>query len=391
MGRKLDELAQARLAELDEAGRLRRLRPYRREGSHLVRSDGPHLIDFSGNDYLGLSRHPELIARACEWTRRYGAGASASRLVTGTLEAYVAVEERLAAFKGAEAALVFNAGFLANATILPALAELLGDVIVYADRLNHASLHHGIAAAGRRQQRFHHNDLDHLRGLLTRDQAKPGRRLIVTETVFSMDGDRAPLSELVALAEEFGAQLYVDEAHATGILGPQGRGLAAEHPGRIDVVMGTLGKALGGFGAYVVGSRTLTHYLINRCTGFIYSTALPPSVFGTLDAALDLVPAMDAERARVRDHAEEFRRAASQRGFFCGASDTQIVPLLIGANDATVAAQAQLEKQGLLAIAIRPPTVPVGEARLRLSFSAAHQDADVARLINAIAGLEPPP
>jgi 8-amino-7-oxononanoate synthase len=390
MSRQLDELAQARLQELAEQGRLRRLRPYRREGAHLVRADGTRLVDFSGNDYLGLSRHPELIARACAWTERYGAGASASRLVTGTLNAYLAVEEKLAAFKGAEAALVFNAGFLANATILPALAELLGETLVYADRLNHASLHHGIAAAGLRQQRFQHNDLDHLRTLLKRDTEKPGRRLIVTETAFSMDGDRAPLGDLATLAEEFAALLYVDEAHATGILGPQGGGLAAEHRGRIDVVMGTLGKALGGFGAYVAGSRTLIDYLVNRCAGLIYSTALPPSVFGTLDAALDLVPSMDKERARVRDHAERFRQAAARHGFSCGASDTQIVPLLIGANDATLSAQAQLEKQGLLAIAIRPPTVPAGEARLRLSFSASHGHEDVGLLIDAVAALEPP-
>jgi 8-amino-7-oxononanoate synthase len=389
MGRRLDELAEARLAELAEAGRLRKLRPYRRDGAHLVTAEGARLVDFSGNDYLGLSRHPALIARARDWTERYGAGASASRLVTGTLDAYAAVEQKLAAFKGAEAALVFNAGFQANATILPALAELLGETLVYGDRLNHASLHHGIAAAGVRQQRFRHNDLDHLRALLARDQDRPGRRLIVTESVFSMDGDRAPLGALIALADEFGAHLYVDEAHATGVLGPQGRGLTAEHPGRIDVVMGTLGKALGGFGAYVAGSRALIDFLINRCAGFIYSTALPPSVFGALDAALEIVPAMEVERTRVHDHAARFRAAALQRGFSTGASDTQIVPLLIGGNDATVSAQARLEQQGLLAIAIRPPTVPEGEARLRLSFSAAHQDADVERLCAALDHLEP--
>jgi 8-amino-7-oxononanoate synthase len=390
MTRGLDKLAEARLAELAEGGRLRQLRSYRREGTYLIRADGTRLIDFSGNDYLGLGRHPALVARARAWTERYGAGASASRLVTGTLDAYIAVEEKLAAFKGAEAALVFNAGFQANATILPALAELLGETLVYADRLNHASLHHGIAAAGLRQQRFRHNDLDHLRTVLARDRDKPGRRLVVTESVFSMDGDRAPLSGLIALAEEFGAHLYVDEAHATGVLGAQGRGLAAAHPGRVDIVMGTLGKALGGFGAYVAGSRALIDFLVNRCAGFIYSTALPPSVFGALDAALDLVPAMEQERARVARYAQRFRQAARQRAFSTGASDTQIVPLLIGGNAATLAAQTQLEEQGLLGIAIRPPTVPEGEARLRLSFSAAHSDAEVARLCDAIGRLEKP-
>jgi len=390
MGRQLDEIAESRLAELADAGRLRRLRPYRREAGHVVTADGARLVDFSGNDYLGLSRHPLLIARAREWTERFGAGVGASRLVTGTLDVYVAVERRLAAFKGAEAALVFNAGFQANATVLPAVAELLGETAIYADRLNHASLHHGSTAAGLRQQRFRHNDLDHLRTLLARDRSKPGRKLIVTESVFSMDGDRAPLGALIALAEEFGAFLYVDEAHATGVLGPHGSGLTAEHPGRVDIVMGTLGKALGGFGAYVAGSRKLIEFLVNRCAGFIYSTALPPSVFGALDAALDLVPGMDAERTRVQDHAARFRQAAQARGFSTGASDTQIVPVLIGDNEATLAAQARLEELGMLAIAIRPPTVPQGEARLRLTFSAAHHESDVARLCEAIASLEPP-
>jgi 8-amino-7-oxononanoate synthase len=190
---------------------------------------------------------------------------------------------------------------------------------------------------------------------------------------------------LLALTEEFGAHLYVDEAHATGVLGPQGRGLTAEHPGRIDIVMGTVGKALGGFGAYIAGSRILIEFLVNRCAGFIYSTALPPPVFGALDAALDLVPAMDAERAKLHAHAERFRQAAKRRNLSTGASDTQIVPLLIGGNEATLAAQARLEDQGLLGIAIRPPTVPEGEARLRLSFSAAHREEDVARLCDAIA------
>ena len=387
MGRHLDALAEARLAELKGAGRLRTLRPYRKDGAHLAAPDGSPLIDFSGNDYLGLARHPELIARAREWTTRYGAGSAASRLVTGTLDAYLEVEQRLAAFKGTEAALVFNAGFQANATVLPALIELMGETLVYADRLNHASLHHGLAAAGVRQQRFRHNDVDHLRELLARDAEKPGRRLIVTESVFSMDGDCAPLGTIADLAEEFGAFLYVDEAHATGLLGPQGRGLTAAHPGRIDVTMGTLGKALGGFGAYVAGSRALIDYLVNRCAGFIYSTALPPSVFGALDAALDLVPTMDAARSRVLGHAKRFREAAQQAGFSTGASDTQIVPLLIGGNDATLGAQEKLEAEGLLAIAIRPPTVPEGEARLRLSFSAAHRDEHVSRLTAALGTL----
>jgi 8-amino-7-oxononanoate synthase len=313
--------------------------------------------------------------------------------VTGTHENYRAVEQRLATFKGSEAALVLGSGFQANATVLPAVIELLqaqGPVRVFADRLNHASLHHGLAAAGIRQIRFRHNDLDHLESLLHKEASEKGPRLIVTESVFSMDGDRCNLTALADLAERHGAITYVDEAHATGVLGPQGRGLSAAIPGRIDIVMGTLGKALGGYGAYIAGSQTLIDYLVTRCSGFIYSTALPPAVFGALDAALDLVPQMEAERAQLHRQAGRLRAALHKAGFATGPSDTQIVPVILGAAGDTLAAQRQLEEAGLLGIAIRPPTVPAGQSRLRLSLSAAHREEDIDRLIAAITGLGRP-
>lgn len=389
----LDALLSAKLQSLMQESGLRRLRGFRRDGQRLTDQDGRELIDFSSNDYLGLAQHPKLVAAAVDWTQRLGTGAAASRLVTGTHERYRDVERRLAAFKGSEAALVLGSGFQANATVLPAMIELLqtqGQVRVFADRLNHASLHHGLAAAGIRQIRFRHNDLDHLESLLRKEASEAGPRLIVTESVFSMDGDRCNLSALADLAERYGAIIYVDEAHATGVLGPQGRGLSATIPGRIDIVMGTLGKALGGYGAYIAGSRALIDYLVTRCSGFIYSTALPPAVFGALDAALDLVPQMEAERAQLHHQADRLRAALHTAGFATGPSDTQIVPVILGETSDTLAAQRQLEKAGLLGIAIRPPTVPAGQSRLRLSLSAAHRAEDIDRLIAAIAGLGQP-
>jgi len=381
----LEEAAATALDEFDAADRRRRLRAVALPGPRLVLADGHSLIDASSNDYLGLSQHPALKARAIEWVERFGAGMRASRLVTGTLEAVLEVEARLAAFKGSEAALIFNAGYQANAAVLPALFELAGgrEALVFADRLNHASLHAGCAAAGVRQFRFRHNDLDHLEELLAQH---PGRRgFIVTESVFSMDGDVADVAGLAAIARRHDAALYLDEAHATGVLGPQGRGLAVAAPGA--VVMGTLGKAFGSAGAYIAGSRALIDYLVNRCAGFIYSTAPAPAAFGAVDAALDLMPRLDAERALLRERGERLRRRLAGLGISTLASATQIVPAVLGSEAAALAAQRRLEERGVLAVAIRPPTVPEGASRLRFSLSAAHSDADFERLLDAAGAL----
>jgi 8-amino-7-oxononanoate synthase len=377
------------LEDADTRHRRRRLRPMTREaGGRISLGDGRMMIDFSSNDYLGLSLHPQVMSRAAEYADRYGAGVGASRLVTGTSPRSLAAEAKLAAFKGTEAALLFASGYQANASVLPTLIGLLPGVKVFADRLNHASLHAGLAQAGTRQIRFRHNDLEHLDQLLAAPQHQGPVRLIVTEAVFSMDGDRADLTGLLALAERHGAALYVDEAHSTGVLGPQGRGLCAELPADAPVVvMGTLGKALGGFGAYIAGSRTLIDTLVQTCGGLIYSTAPPPAVFGALDAALDLVPAMDEDRARLLAGAERVRQAAAQRGLSTFGSSTQIVPVAVGSEADALAAMAAFEARGLLAIAIRPPTVPEGGSRLRLSLSAAHSEGDIEALAQAIGTL----
>ena len=379
-----DALSDA-LDKLDAAGRRRRIRPVAIPGPRLVLADGRQLLDFSSNDYLGLSQHPALKARAIEWVERFGAGARAARLVTGTLEAVAELEARLAAFKGTEAALMFNAGYQANAAALPALFELAGgrDALVFSDRLNHASLHAGCAAAGVKQIRFRHNDLDHLEELLAQHGGKPA--FIVTESVFSMDGDVADVARLGAIAQRHGAVLYVDEAHATGVLGPQGRGLATAAPGA--VVMGTLGKAFGSAGAYIAGSRALVDYLVNRCAGFVYSTAPAPAACGAVDAALDLVPAMDAERALLKERGKRLRLRLAEFDIPTLASTTQIVPAVLGSEEAALAAQRRLEARGVLAIAIRPPTVPEGASRLRFALSSAHAEADFEALLDAVGAL----
>lgn len=374
---ELERLIAPRLDALAAAGRRRVLRAH-------DENEDPALIDVSSNDYLGLSRHPLLIERACAWARQHGAGSRASRLVTGTSGALLALEDKLAAFKGAEAALIFATGFQLNSSVLPALFELgEGTPLVFADRLNHASLHAG--CRGIRQIRFRHNDLAHLDALLGEHPAP--LRFIVTESVFSMDGDRADVPALAALARRHGAILYLDEAHATGVLGPRGRGLAALAAGQVPVVMGTLGKALGGAGAYVAGSRALIDWLVNRCAGFIYSTAPAPAALGALDAALDLVPAMDAERERLAGLADRLRDTLHRRGIGTLASSTQIVPAVIGAEAQALAAAQRLREAGVLAVAIRPPTVPAGSARLRFALSAALSDADFERVLAAVAGL----
>lgn len=376
---------QATLTALEASGRRRRLLGVERLPQGRIRlQTGAELIDVSSNDYLGLTHHPELIRRAAEYAARYGAGSGASRLVAGNLLPFAEIEARLARHKGTEAALVFVSGVQANLTLLPALLDsraLGAEPLVYADRLNHASLIQGCIAAGARQIRFRHNDLSHLEELLARDADLPRPRFIVTESVFSMDGDRANIPELAALAERHGAFLYIDEAHATGVLGENGFGLA--HGLTQALIMGTFSKGLGGFGAYAAGSAALCDYLVNRCGGLIYATALPPAVLGAMDAALDLVPALGGARAYLARLADTFRGTLRQAGLNTGPSDTQIVPLILGREEKALALSRALRQEGFLAVAIRPPTVPNGTSRIRFALSAAHEETAINRLAEA--------
>ncbi|MBF0426379.1 MAG: 8-amino-7-oxononanoate synthase [Magnetococcales bacterium] len=343
-----------------------------------VRIDGRELVNFSSNDYLGLAEHPELIARAQAWTRQYGAGSRASRLVCGNLEPFAGIEEKLARGKGSAAALIFNSGYQANVAILSALldAQVIGKrPLVFSDRLNHASIHHGCHAAGVRQLRYQHGDLNHLETLLLKHRSEPGPRFILSETVFSMDGDSADVAGLIALKERYGAFLYLDEAHATGVLGPDGFGLSAAFPGQVELAMGTFSKGLGSFGAYAAGAREMIDYLINNAGGLIYATALPPAVLGAIDAALDLLPTLEPAREALHAAATRLRASFQSVGLDTGLSTTQIVPLIVGPEAQALELSRLLESSGLLAVAIRPPTVPVGASRIRFTLSAAHSEA----------------
>ena len=380
----LDSRLNAAIADLTAQGRRRSLRGVEPLDGGRIRVGGRELVNFSSNDYLGLSRHPQVIERAREWAARWGAGSGASRLVTGHLDALSAVEEKIAAAKGVEAALVLASGWQCNVSALAALLDrsLWGaEPLVFADRLNHASLHMGCAVAGAKQNRFRHNDLSHLKDLLMRTAREPGPRIIVTESVFSMDGDVPDVDQLVAIAEEWNALLYLDEAHATGVLGVNGFGLSVG--AHVDVAMGTFSKAMGSFGAYVACSRAVKEWLINRASGFIYATALPPAVLGAMDASIDLVPTLGPARTRLQAMAEHVRNRFHEAGLDTGASSTQIVPVILGEEERTLRVAARLEEEGLLGIAIRPPTVPNGTSRIRFALSAAHSDADIERLIHA--------
>ena len=387
----LEQALNSALDKLDTAHRRRRLRQIAMPGAQLVMHDGRRLIDASSNDYLGLSQHPALKSRAIEWVQRFGTGARASRLVTGTLEAMIALESQLAAFKGTPSALIFSSGFQANATVLPALFTLAGgrDAVVFTDALNHASLHAGCRVAGVTQIHFRHNDLAHLDELLTyHAQAKTAEQpaFIVTESVFSMDGDCTDVATLAALAARHNAVLYLDEAHAGGVLGLEGRGLAyGLHNIHQDiVVMGTLGKAFGSAGAYIAGSEALVDYLVNRCAGMIYSTAPAPAACGAVEAALELMPQLDAERARLVSRGNTLRAQLAAIGVDTLTSTTQIIPAVLGSEAAALAAQQRLENAGVLAVAIRPPTVPTGASRLRFSLSSAMSDEHFAQLLDTL-------
>jgi 8-amino-7-oxononanoate synthase len=367
----------------DRDGLRRGLTQIAARDARTIRIGDETYVNFASNDYLALRFHQALVERARTWAELYGVGSGASRLVTGNLNLFAGIESKTAKLKGKPAALVMASGFQANASILQALFDrsVLGaEPLVFSDRLNHASIHFGCAASGAREIRYRHGDAIHLGALLNQHQGDERPKFILTESVFSMDGDVAPLAEIGVLAREHEAMLIVDDAHATGILGQGGRGLSGE----ADIVIGTFSKAFGGFGAYVACSDGLRDYLINRCAGLIYSTALPPPVLGAIEAALDLVPSLDATRAYVADLAERVRVGARALGYDTGASTTQIVPLIAGSNHAAMNLSKRLRDAGHFITAIRPPTVPVGTARLRLAFTAAHTAEDIDGLLNAL-------
>jgi len=359
------------LEERERRQLLRRLVPSEARSPGVAVRGGREFVDFSSNDYLGLSSHPALLAAARDALARYGVGAGASRLMSGDLAIHHALEEEVASFKGTEAALVFNSGYQANTGIVPAL--LGRHDAVFADQLCHASQLDGALLSRARLFRFRHNDPEHLVHLLVRHRGSFQRALAMTESVFSMDGDRAPLAALLEACRRHRCLFLVDEAHATGVFGPQGRGCVEAEglAGEVDLVMGTFSKALGAFGGYLAASRTVVDLLVNSARSFIYSTALPAPVIAASLAALRLCAAETVRGEELLHRAAIFREALRERGWRA-AGESQIVPVAVGDSGRAVALSATLAGSGYLALPVRPPTVPEGSARLRFSLTLAH-------------------
>ena len=367
----LDAFALEKLEHLDASALRRALTPTEPLEGVRVRRGGRDLVCFASNDYLGLRRHPRVVAAAVEAVRRYGAGAGASRLVTGDHPLLGQLEARLAHRKGADAALVFGSGYLANLGVIPALVGP-GDLVLL-DALSHACMIAGARLSGARTLSFPHNDMLQLREQLVAE--RPGARhvLILTERVFSMDGDRAPTAELAALAAEHDAWLMVDDAHALGVV---------DDPVSAALEMGTLSKALGGYGGYLCASRPVVELLRSRARTFVYTTALPPASAGAALAALEV---MEAEPERTARPLQLARRLTAALGL--DLAQSAIVPIPLGDARTALAQAAALEAKGFLVAAIRPPTVPVGQARLRVTLSAIHSEAQVNALAEALRGL----
>jgi len=348
--------------------------------------DGKPCLSFCSNDYLGLANHPEVIAAFKRGADRYGVGSGASHLVSGHSRAHQQLEEELAAFVGRERALVFSSGYMANLGVISALMGK-GDY-VFEDKLNHASLLDAGLLSGARFQRYLHNDVDSLQKHL--QKVESGTKLVVTDGVFSMDGDIADLPALAATARQHDAWLMVDDAHGFGVLGKHGAG-TLEHIGMtshdVPILMGTLGKALGTAGAFVAGSKDLIEYLIQFARTYIYTTALPPALAEATRASLKLVQEDTARRERLHNNIGEFRETAAQLDLRLLDSHTAIQPVLIGDNADVMRISTVLQQNGFLVGAIRPPTVPAGSARLRITLSADHTHDNIHRLLEAVRGV----
>jgi 8-amino-7-oxononanoate synthase len=384
----MQRIIQNELEEIRSRGLLRSTRVISGRQSARVTCNGHDVLLLCSNNYLGLADHPALAAASIAAIEQYGTSSGASRLVSGTMELHERLESAVASFKRREAALLFNSGHAANTGIIPALVGR-GDV-VFSDRLNHASIVDGILLSGARMVRYPHNDHLQLATLMeeyVKGHAK-GRCLIVSDGVFSMDGDIAPLAELVELKRRHGALLMIDDAHGCGVLGERGRG-SAELPGvgnDVDIQMGTFGKALGSFGAYAAVSAEMRELLINRARSFIFSTSLPPSVLAASLAAVELVQTTEGDdlREQLRTNTLFFRSSLAEAGFRIPDGSTQIVPIVIGSAVTTMQFSDALLAEGFFAQGIRPPTVPAGTSRLRFTLMATHTQTDLAGAVERI-------
>ncbi|MGH7616967.1 MAG: 8-amino-7-oxononanoate synthase [Gemmatimonadaceae bacterium] len=360
-------------------------RPVRRRGAVVETTDGATLVDFSSNDYLGLASDERLVAAATDALGRHGVGAGAARLISGNSTEHDALERELAVFFGAERALTFSSGYAANVGVIPALVGR--DDAVFADALNHASLIDGCRLSRATVHVYPHADAGALAELLERHRPDARRALIVSDGLFSMDGDAAPLAALVDLAHRFGAWTYIDDAHAVGVIGADGRGSASDAgcAGAVDVTLGTLGKAFGAAGAFVYGSSTLVQYLVNRARSFVFSTAMLPAQAAAARAALRIVASEPDRRFALADNGRRLRGELSRLGIEVLSVEGPIVPVVIGDETRTMQIGESLARRGYLVGAVRPPTVPQGGSRLRITASAAHTREQIEGLARALA------
>ena len=403
MSKNIEDSFSKYLADADAVGlkrRLRRIDPVSARECMVEGVDEP-CLDFSSNNYLGIADHPYLKEESIRWTEKLGTGSKASRLVSGTFSDYLELEERIAEWKGYEAALIIGSGYMANTGIIPAVVDRKS--AVFADKLNHASLNAGVMLSGAKFMRYEHGSVDALAKKIEifnknrlAKRSETGYRsssdstsdaskiMIVSDTVFSMDGDIVDIEKLASLAKASDALLYLDDAHATGLFGERGEGLA--HNGNANITMGTFSKAMGCYGAYVACSKVMKEFLVNRCGSFVYTTAMGPGAYGAISAAVDLV--QTEEYCEIRRNlllrssqlAEEIRRL----GFDTGDSATPIIPVIIGDTERCVRISQYLLSKKIFAVAIRPPTVPKKSARLRVSLNAAHTDEDIELLLEAL-------
>ena len=357
------------ISALKAKGRYRFLRRVSGPQDAEIVIGGVRRLNFSSNNYLGLANHPAVVAALAEHSARYGVGSGASRLIGGHMDVHAELEDAVARFKGTEASLVFGSGYLANLGILSTLGG--PDATIFSDELNHASIVDGCRLARARVEVYRHRDVSQLSDLLKRSRA--ARKIVVTDGVFSMDGDIAPLPDLVEAKDRHGALLVVDDAHATGVLPPRGRG-TTDHfglDGRVEIQMGTLSKALGTYGAYIGASRAMVDYFINKCRPFIFNTGLPPAIAGATLASLRLLSGEPGLLASLWGNQEAFRGEMASRGRAVD-SPTAIVPILVGGDEDTMAVSGALFDRGVFVHGIRPPTVPEGTGRLRLTLMATH-------------------
>ncbi|MFH1904275.1 MAG: 8-amino-7-oxononanoate synthase [bacterium] len=372
------------LNSLKKNGLYRTLRTCSQFKSSKLVIDGKELINFSSSNYLGLAGDPVLKEAACKAIEKYGCSSTASRLMCGNLALNEELEKRIAGFKRTEAALIFSSGYMANIGVISALMGRPD--IIFADKYNHASLVDGCILSRAKLMRYPHRDVKRLEKLLE-NSGKYGRRLIVTDSVFSMDGDIAPLPEIVELAKQYDCMVMIDDAHATGVLGKTGRG-GAEYfdipEESIDIHMGTFGKALGSFGAYVAGARKLKELLINKARSFIFTTALPPSVIGSVIAAISILEMDNTRIKTLNKNASYFRNQLRKEGFNILNTETQIIPLIIGENNKAIQFSKFLMQNGIFALPIRPPSIPLNTARTRFSVTAAHSKEELSYAIEII-------